>query len=143
MKKAILIIAGAGVAYFLYRKFRLQQKANILFRGIKVGGSLLAPEIQLSLAVQNPTNTGTVLKSVSADLFVSNTFLANFSSFGDQQINPNSESIINIIARPKLLGAIKSIITLLKNRKQKLQAIITGSANFEGFNVPIKQNVSI
>lgn len=143
MKKAILIIAGAGVAYFLYRKFRLQQKANILFRGIKLGGSILAPEIQLSLAVQNPTNTGTILKSISTDLYVSNTYLANFSSFGDQEIKPNSESIIQIIARPKLLGAIKSVISVLKNRKQKMKATLTGSANFEGFNVPINQNVSV
>jgi len=119
MRNAILLIAGAGLAYVLYRKFRLQRQANVLFRGIKLGGSILTPEIEITLAVQNPTNTGTTLKSISADLTVNNQYVANFSSFGDQQILPNSESLIKLIARPKLIAAVKSIIQLIKNRKQK------------------------
>jgi LEA14-like dessication related protein len=143
MKKTLFILAGVGLAYVLYRKFRLQQKANVMFRGLKLGGSLLTPEIQISLAVQNPTNTGTTLKSISADLVINNQYVANFSSFGDQRINPNSESIINLIARPKLVTAIKSLIQIIKGKKQKLQGVITGSANFDGFNVPINQTVSV
>ena len=143
MKKTILLIAGAGLAYFLYQKFQIKNKSNVVFKGLKIGGSLISPEIQISLGVQNPTNTGTTLKSIAADLYINDQYIVNFSSFGDQQIKPNSESVIQLLARPKLVQSIKSIFQIIKQKKTKLNAVLKGSANFDGFNVPLNQTVSI
>ena len=143
MNRNLIFIALGLAGLYFYKKMRLGQSINVLFRGVKVGGNLLRPELKLELTVQNPTNTPTTFKSFSGSVYVNGQYLANFSSFGDQVIKANAESPINIIAKPGLLSAAKNIISFLKNPKQGLTAELKGTANFDNLVLPINQIITV
>ena len=143
MKKGIVLIGLGVAAFYLFRKLKLSQSVNILFRNLKVGGSLLKPELKLELAIQNATLVPVTFKSFTGNVYVNGEYLSNFSSFGDQKIAANSESMITITARPGILSAAKNIIAFLKNPKQKFIAELKGSANINNIPVPVNEIVKI
>ena len=142
MKRIFWIIGGAAALYFLSR-YKFSQKANFLLRSVRVGGGLFSPVINIDLAVQNPTNSRLTFKSVSGSLSVNNQFLANVSAFGDQVIQPNSETILKLQARPSATGVFSSVRELLTTPVGSITATFTGSANIDGITYPISETKTI
>jgi hypothetical protein len=143
MKKSFYWIVGGIAAWYILSKTLLAKKANIIFKDVRPGGKLLKPEINIDLLVQNPTNTSATFKSLTGNLYLNDKFVANFTSFGDQIISPRAESVITITAKPGLVGAYNTISTLLKNRTGSLTAMFTGTANIDGFVIPVNETINI
>ena len=142
MKRIFWIIGGAAALYFLSR-YKFSQKANFLLRSVRVGGGLFSPIINIDLAVQNPTNSRVTFKSISGSLSVNDQFLANVSAFGDQVINPNSETILKLQARPSATGIFSSVRELLSAPMGELTVNFTGSANLDGITYPINETKTV
>jgi len=142
MKRIFWIIGGAAALYFLSR-YRFSQKANFLLRSVRVGGGLLSPVINIDLAVQNPTNSRLTFKSITGSFSVNNQFVANVSAFGDQVIQPNSETILKLQARPSATGVFSSVRELLTTPIGNVRANFTGSANIDGITYPINETQTI
>lgn len=143
MKKTLLWVLGAGAALYFFSKMAFKNKANFLLQSVNVGGSFLAPKVLVRIAVQNPTNSQITLKSLSGSLSVNGKYLSNLSSFGDQVILPNSENVIELNARPSVIGVFNSIKELLTTPSGQLNANFVGTANVDGFSVPIDQTITI
>jgi hypothetical protein len=142
MKRIFWIIGGAAALYFLSR-YKFSQKANFLLRSVRVGGGLFSPIINIDLAVQNPTNSRVTFKSITGSLSVNNQFLANVSAFGDQVIQPNSETILKLQARPSATGIFSSVRELLSAPMGELTVNFTGSANLDGITYPINETKTV
>lgn len=139
MKKPILwILGGATVLYFLAR-YSFSRKANFVLQSIKPGGSILSPRVLITFAVQNPTNQRITVKSVVGSVYVDDKFLANVSSYGDQTIQPNAESLFTVTARPSAVGVFQSLKQLVTQPIGNIEIRFSGSANVDGINVPIEQ----
>lgn len=138
----LLWLAAAGAAIFLISKYRFGQKAVFLLRGIKPSGTLLKPTLDVDISVQNPTNQSITIKSITGDLSVNNRYVANVSAFGDQEVQPNSENILKLVARPSAIGIIQSVIAIIRNKENKFTASFNGTANVNGLVVPINENQS-
>ncbi len=93
--------------------------------------------------MQNPTNQRIVVKSISGTVYVNDKYLANVSSFGDQVIAGNSESILKLTARPSGLGVFQSVRELLSTPIGQIQVRFSGSANVDGINVPIEESKTL
>ena len=143
MKKTLAWVIGIGAAIYLFSKMSFQKKANFLLQGVTVGGSLLAPKVITRIAVQNPTNSKLTLKSLSGSLTVNGKYLANLSSFGDQVILPNSENVIELTARPSVIGVFNSIKEFLNTPSGQINASFVGTANVDGFSIPVDQTITI
>lgn len=131
-------MGGAAALYFIAR-YRFSQKANFLLRSVKPTGTILQPTVTVEIAVQNPTNQRIILKSISGSLFINDKYLANVSSFGDQIIAGNSESIVKVTARPSAVGVFQSVRELLSKPIGTMQVRFSGTANVDGINIPIDQ----
>lgn len=114
-----------------------------MLRSVRVGGGLFSPVLNIDLAVQNPTNSRVTFKSITGSLSVNDEFLANVSAFGDQVIQPNSETILKLQARPSAAGVFSSVRELLTTPVGDLTANFTGSANIDGINYPINETKTI
>ena len=143
MKKTFFWLLGGVAAIYFLSKLSFRSKANFLLRGISVGGSVLSPKVVISLAVQNPTNNKMTMKSLSGSLYVNDKYLANISSFGDQVILPNSENVIELTARPSAFGVFNSVKELLTTPSGNLKASFVGSANIDGFTLPVNETITI
>ena len=135
-------MGGAAALYFLAR-YRFSQKANFLLQSVRPGGTLLAPVINIQLLVQNPTNQEIVIKSIVGTLTVGGKFLANISCFGDQKILGNSQSLLNITARPSAIGVFNTLRQLITQPIPGTQIVFSGTANVDGINVPVEQSQTL
>jgi hypothetical protein len=143
MNKTFYWIVGGVAVWYILSKTMLAKKANLVLKDVRPGGKILSPEINLDIAVQNPSNQQATLKSVTGNLYINDKFVANFTSFGDQIIAPRAESVITIKAKPGLVGAYNTIKTLLTERNGSLTASFNGSANVDGILIPINETISI
>lgn len=143
LKKTIFwVIGGAAALYFLAR-FRFSQKASFILRSVRPGGTLLAPIVKIQMTVQNPTNQRILIKSIVGELSVAGKFLANVSSFGDQVIAANSESTLNLTARPSAIGVFNTLRQLITQPIPGTQIVFSGTANVDGVNVPVEQSQTL
>lgn len=138
MQRIVWLIGGAAALYFLSR-YKFSQKANFLLRSVRVGGTLFSPVLSIDMAVQNPTNSKITFKSITGGLSINDTFIANVSSFGDQVILPNYETILKLQARPSAIGVFNSIRNLIDNRSGNIKASFIGSANLDGITYPVNE----
>ena len=136
-------IVGGVAAIYLLSKLRFGQKANFMLRSLRPGGTLLAPTINVEMAVQNPTNQTITIKSITGSVSVNDKYLANVSAFGDQKVLPNSESILRLTARPSAFGVFESIREILTQPIGTIAASFQGTANVDGIVVPISESRTI
>jgi hypothetical protein len=139
----IFWVVGGVAAIYLLSKLRFGQKANFMLRSLRPGGTLLAPTINVEMAVQNPTNQTITIKSITGSVSVNDKYLANVSAFGDQKVLPNSESILRLTARPSALGVFESVRELLTQPIGSTTASFQGTANVDGLVVPISESRTI
>jgi len=142
MRNVLLIIGGAAALYFLGR-YKFSQKISFLLRGVRAGGGLTNPQILIDLAIQNPTNQKATLKSITGDISINGQYIANLSAFGDQVIQPNSESLIKLNARPSATGVGQFLVTLFRERQQGISATFVGTANVDGVTYPVNETRKI
>ena len=143
MKKQILWIVGGAAALYFLARYSFSRKATFILQSIKPGGSLLSPRVLITFSVQNPTNQRITVKSVVGSVYVSDKFLANVTSYGDQTIQPNAESLFTITARPTAIGVFQSLKNLITQPLGNIQIRFSGSANVDGINVPIEQTQTL
>lgn len=143
MNKSILWIAAGAAALFLVSRLSFSKKINFLFAGIKPGGTLLQPVIEVSLLVQNPTNQTVTIRSLSGQVLLNNRLISNVSSFNEQTIQPNSETVIKINARPLITNFFSSINFILTSKTGNNRITITGSANIDNVSLPFTITESI
>lgn len=136
-------IVGGAAALYLLARFQFSKKANFIFQSVKPGGTLLQPLVNIKMLVQNPTNQRVVIKSIVGSVYVDDKFLAYVSSFGDQVIEGNAESVLNLTARPGALGVFQTLKQLVTQPIGSIQVRFSGSANVDGVNVPIEQTQSL
>ena len=136
-------VVGGVAAIYLLSKLRFGQKANFMLRSLRPGGTLLAPTINVEMAVQNPTNQTITIKSITGSVSVNDKYLANVSAFGDQKVLPNSESILRLTARPSAFGVFESVREILTQPIGTIAASFQGTANVDGLVVPISESRTI
>lgn len=138
------LIIGAGAALlFLLSRLSVQKKSSILLQSVKITGGLLSPRLLVTFAVQNPTRQKLTFKSLTGSLSVNDKYIANVSSFGDQVVQPLSETMINVTVRPSALGVFNSIKELLTTPTGETRVNVTGTANVDGFTVPVNENLTL
>ena len=139
----IFWVVGGVAAIYLLSKLRFGQKANFMLRSLRPGGTLLAPTINVEMAVQNPTNQTINIKSITGSVSVNDKYLANVSAFGDQKVLPNSESVLRLTARPSAVGVFQSVREILMQPIGTSSASFQGTANVDGIVVPISESRTI
>jgi hypothetical protein len=96
------------------------------------------------MIVQNPTNAEADLKSIVGEVFVNDQFVARFSKFGSQKIDPNAQSIIQITAVPVLTGVFSAVKDLLTQPKGSgVRVRTSGTANVDRIVIPFDQEISL
>ena len=95
------------------------------------------------MLVQNPTNQRVIVKSVVGSVYVNDKFLATVSAFGDQVIEGNAESVLNITARPGAIGVFNTLKELITQPIGSNVIRFSGSANVDGVNVPVEQTQTV
>lgn len=138
LKKSIFWIIGGAAALYFISRLQFGRKANFILQSVKPGGTILQPIVKVQILVQNPTNQKVVVKSIVGSVYVDDKFLAYVSSFGDQIIEGNAESLVTINARPGVIGVFQTLKQLVTQPIGNIKIRFSGSANIDGTNIPIE-----
>ncbi len=140
--KNLFYILGGGVALWLLTRYSLGKKLLFNFSGVRPKGKLTNPILEIQIAAQNPTNQRATINSISGTLYLDGKQISNISSFTQQMILPNSETILTIEARPGLLGIVNIISDVFGRNKSKNYTFrFSGSANVDNIVVPIDNEI--
>ena len=133
--KYIALILGAGAVYWIFNKYRFQQSLTYMPTKIKIGGSVLKPEITLGVKLNNPTNVSTTFGNLDAELFLENGQKVADVTF-NQSINipGNSEKELNIIANTSLFNLLNTASVLFTLKQMNF--VLKGSANIDRVPLP-------
>jgi len=143
MKKWVLpvVIIGIAAFYFISKK-KLAEKLKVLFRGLKLSGTVLKPKFNLKFGVQNPTLSSAKINSLVGQVEANGKIIADVSSFSTQVIEPKKESIYEITAEPYGAGIFKTIREFIK-AGNKINFVFTGSMNVDGIDYPVNTNIAL
>jgi LEA14-like dessication related protein len=141
LKTSDLLIIGAIAAagYYLLNKSRAVGTLIFVPRGVSFGGG----GMQVTIGVQNPTNTPLTLSSIFGTVFLNGDSIGNISDSIQQVINPNQETPVVINLTPNLLGLTKLAAgTLQGGTLSDLSFTVTGYANVDQNTFPVNFNFS-
>jgi len=139
--KTSTVIIGGAVAFILYGLFRKGKALGNLYfypkslKGIKFEG--VTPIMTLGLAVQNTSNQGFTMHSMAGELYANNYLIGNISQFDSYQVQPNSETVIDIKVRLSLIGIVTDIINSIKNKTFTHTLELDSTANIDNLQVPV------
>jgi hypothetical protein len=143
MKKWVVPVIIVGlVGYYIYTKTNLVNKIKVLFRGVKLSGTVLKPKFNLRFGVQNPTAAMAKINSLVGQVAANGKVIADVSNFTTQVIGPKKESIYEITAEPYGAGIFKTIKEFVKSGN-KVNFVFTGSMNVDNIDYPVNTNISL
>jgi hypothetical protein len=138
MRNIILPVLGIGaLALFLFRRTQFAQNLIYIFRGVKLRGKLFSPKIEITIGIQNPSNQRANFKSIVGVVKWKGNEFANISSYNPVTIAANSETNINVIAEPSVIGLYDTIRELVKGGLKGGKIQITGTANVDNLQLPV------
>jgi hypothetical protein len=144
MKKTFLWLIGGVAIFYLIKKATLLNRIQFYLNKAKLSGSLFRPVIQLEYVIENPTNNSAELKSVVGEVYVNDQFVARFSKFGSQTIDPNAQSPLLINAVPVVTGVFSAIKDLLTQPSGSgVRVRTTGTANVNKIVLPFDQTITL
>jgi hypothetical protein len=140
---ALLLIGGAGALWLLTKQSAA--KRLVFFPGAIQGMAFegATPMAYLDVIVQNTSNADIAVYSIAGTAYANGYMIGNISNFQGVTIRRNSESRLPVTVRFNLIGMVNDIINAFQTKTFKQDIIIQGTANAEGFPVPIDLKFSV
>ena len=134
-KKWLATLVGAAAVYWIYSKYRFSQGVSFIISRIGLGGSILDPQINLDVTINNPTAFTTQLSNLKAELFLAGgTKVADVFYNNKTVILANSQAVLPLKAVTTLEGAIVAIREVIQQKKADFR--LTGTAQVDGILLP-------
>jgi hypothetical protein len=136
-----IVLLGGAVAYYFLRMRTLGTNVKFIVRNIKIkGGSVIQPNIVITLGVQNVTGSEVNIRSIVGSVNYQGKTFADFSNFNQVTIKRNSETLINVTAIPNLMGLVGIVKEIILNKQKGAVIDIQGTANVNSVNAPFNSS---
>lgn len=141
--EALLLIGGVAGLWFL-TKSRAAQRL-VFYPGDIQGMAFedMTPMAYLDIIVQNTSNADLTVNSIAGSAYANGFLVGNISNFQGVTIRRNSESRLPVTVRFNLIGLANDLINAWQTGSLRQDITIEGTANAEGFAVPLDLKFSI
>lgn len=138
----LLITLGlAGAGYYLYRQYQLYQGLQFGILGIGFAGSVSRPQINLRIALKNPTDVKATLQGLTGQIYAGGNYIAHVTYDSIQVINPYNVSAINLKIMPDLAASIQALADYIGRRTVTFN--FTGQAVVDNIPVPVRMDYTL
>lgn len=103
----------------------------------------LTPVLIIGIGVQNTSNQSFTIRSFAGNIYSDDYYIGNISNFTPQQIPPNSQVIVQVIARLQLISIVNEVIEAVQYQNFKKEIEVKAMANVDGLQVPVNQKLSV
>lgn len=134
MKTAnVLLLAGAAfVAWEAFHAVEAVNDINVVFSGVDIKN---LNNIVVKIIVQNVTNTGITVNSMTGNLFLDGNQIASLSDFTPRDVVPNGQTEIDVTVSPSWLSLPGNIMSLISQTGNILNFEAVGHVNVAGLPV--------
>lgn len=130
----IILVLVAVVGYWAYTRYGTLSNIVFVPRGINASGG----GFQVTLGLQNTSNTALQYNSFAGSLIVNGSSIANVTDFTAQPIIANGETDLEINVTANLLGLASQVLQQVNSGNVGIQsAVLTGNANIGGTQYPV------
>ena len=126
----VILLSRLGTAGAADRLKFVFQKISAEFK------DALSIQINVDIAIQNPTSTSFIIKSFAGDLFVNDYYIGNVSNFTATQITGNTQTTYRVAIQVSTLSLPAPVISILQNFTG-LTAKLDGTINVDDLGVPL------
>jgi LEA14-like dessication related protein len=91
----------------------------------------------VAIAAQNTSSQKFVLHSIAADLYCNNYLVGNLSSFTQQAILPNAQTLLFFDIRLSMLAIVQDIISAFQDQNTTQNLLLKGYVNVDNYNIPL------
>lgn len=139
-----LLLIGGGAALWFLTKSRAAQRL-IFYPGAIQGMAFedMTPMAYLDIIVQNTSNADLTVNSIAGSAYANGYLVGNISNFQGVTIRRNSESRLPVTVRFSLIGIVNDLVNAWQTGSFRQEIILQGTANAEGFGVPIDLKFSL
>ena len=140
----ILLIAGAGLAYWFYTQKKAIGLLNYYIHGVDIDFDGLSPILKLDIGIQNPSNSSFQVRDFVGNLTANGNNIGTMSSFIPLEVPPASQVVYPVYVRMNPIGIVEDIINLLQSKSGISQTInLSGFVNASGVVAPISLTYKI
>ena len=133
--KWIGVLLGAGVVYWIYNKSIFANSLSYYPTRLKIGGSILYPQIDLGVEIINKSNISTTFSNLNSELFLENGQKVADVYFNDKIVIPANSSVqIVLTANTSLNDLTNSVSELFSSKKANFK--IKGFASVDNIKLP-------
>jgi hypothetical protein len=133
--KWIGLLLGAGVVYWIYNKSIFANSLSYYPTRLKVGGSILKPQIDLGVEIVNKSNINTTFSNLNSELFLENGQKVADVYFNEKIVIPANSSVkIVLIANTTFSNLANSVAELISSKNANFK--IKGFASVDNIKLP-------
>lgn len=114
LKPAQILLPVAGL---LVVGLLLQKKAagalNYFINKVAIAFEGITPVLRLDIVIQNPSNEGFVVRSITGDITSNGSVIGNASMFQTITISPNSQTLMPVFVRLSPLAVVSDLVSLI------------------------------
>jgi len=140
------LIFGAGLLAIYWFATKSRALAGLVFSPGSIQNIYLTggqPVAELTVMAQNTNSAGLEMNSFAGSVFSGNTYVGNVYNFIPIVIPANSMVPIPVKIQFQISGLVNEIINAYTNGNYRRDISIQGSANVNGFQLPIKADFPI
>jgi late embryogenesis abundant protein len=114
LKPAHILIPVAGaVALGLLMTKKASGALNYFVSKVAVSFDGFTPVLRLDIAIQNPTNSQFVVKSIAGDVLANDSVIGNASMFQTLVVPPNAQTIMPVYVRLSPLAIVSDLVSII------------------------------
>jgi LEA14-like dessication related protein len=143
--KALGVIAGIFlVGVKLFKESASIENLKYQFTKLKlVKGGLFNTQIDLTLQLSNVSSSQLNFKSFTGDLFYNESTLGLISILNPITIAPRATSAVTIPIAISNLSALKSLLSIIANKKASPEMEIKGTMNVSDVLIPVTSKINL
>lgn len=113
-------------------------RLNFVITNVNVTTSGISVILQVTVQVQNPTNSGFTINSLVGNVLLNGTLIGNASSFNQVSIAPNQQTPLMLTVVLSAIATVNDIVNILSGSSGVHAVVaINGTANVDNLPIPV------
>lgn len=133
----VILIGGAILALFIYRGINFAKNVELVFKSMRIGGTLFIPELYITLTIINPTSTTLTVDNVLGYVNFKGQNIGSVSATDTVHISGHSQVDIELRVVTTLADILETVNANIHSDNLHNQVSFVGTILTNNINVPV------
>lgn len=136
MWKQAAILGGLVIAIYAAARYAIARSFDVLIKKLKFVGNLQAPQLVITLGINNPTTYWATVQKISGKIYANDSLIATINQIINLKLEKQTITDLEIVVNISPVGSIVSLLSYFNTRGLKI--VIDGFIVIDSLPIPIK-----